>query len=204
MARNLAEANFSPRGNRSVWRCQVLSGLSVIYAGRSRTFHWTVWSHGHDRREPGICLSDDARIPGCSGHSVSKGRTAFRRVEIRSTGLPTPPMQWAVVILDGNYIKTTFLPTLLGVHFPNGSASSYDVLVVNKAATGASRVIFHSQSAPSESLFAKPDQSISLFRIRLDCFLAPSTAGTTILGVAHQGPLLTKADSLSEILARRP
>src|SRR5262249_18240457 len=108
-----------------------------------------------------------------------------------------------VVILDGNYIKTTFLPTLLGVHFPNGSASSYDVLVVNKAATGASRVVFGSQSAPAETLFAKPDQSISLFRIRLDCFLAPSTVGTTVLGVAPKGPLLTNVDTLSEILARR-
>src|SRR5215472_17886153 len=77
MARNLTEANFSRRGSRSVWPCQFLSGLSIIFAGRSRTFHWIAWSLGHDRREPSICLSDDARISGCRGHPVSKGRTGF-------------------------------------------------------------------------------------------------------------------------------
>jgi signal transduction histidine kinase len=142
-------------------------------------------------------------FPAAAVIRFRRAEPGLRRVEIRGSGLPAPPMQWAVVILDGNYIKTTFLPILLGVHFPNGSASSYDVLVVNKPATGASRVVFHSQSAPAENLFAKPDQSISLFRIRLDCFLAPSTAGAPILGVGPKGPLLTKADSLSEILARR-
>src|SRR6516225_10618450 len=77
MARHLAEASFSPRGNRSVWRCQFLSGLSIIFATRSPTFHWIAWSRGHDRREPGICLSDDARISGCSSHPVSKGPTGL-------------------------------------------------------------------------------------------------------------------------------
>jgi signal transduction histidine kinase len=143
-------------------------------------------------------------FPGAAVIRFRRAEPGFRQVEIMGSGLPAPPMQWAVVILDGNYIKTTFLPILLGVHFPNGSASSYDVLVVNKAATGASRVVFGSQSAPAESLFAKPDESIGLFRIRLDCFLAPSTTGTTILGMAPKGHLVTKVDGLSEILARRP
>ena len=143
-------------------------------------------------------------FPAAAVIQFRRVQPGFRKVEIMGSGLPAPPMQWAVVVLDGNYIKTTFLPTLLAAHFPKGSASGYDILVVNKAATGASRVVFQSQSAPPESLFAKPDQSISLFRIRLDCFLAPSTAGTTILGVAPKGPLITNVDSLSEILARRP
>src|SRR5215472_1361468 len=90
MARNLTEANFSRRGSRSVWPCQFLSGLSIIFAGRSRTLHWIAWSLGHDRREPGICLSDDARISGCSGHPVSKGRTGFPTGGNRERGISSP------------------------------------------------------------------------------------------------------------------
>src|SRR5215475_181659 len=107
--------------------------------------------------------------------SMQANYSAFGPIEFRSGGEPLPPFQWAVVVLDANYLEATFLPRLLKIHLPGGSASSYDTLVVNKAAATPSRIVYHSGSALSESEFAHPDGSIRLFALRPDCFLPLSS-----------------------------
>lgn len=109
--------------------------------------------------------------------------SSFGSLEIGGIGGPLSTSQWAVVVLDASYIKTIFLPSLLKVHFPNGSASDYDVLVVNKGSSTPSRIVFHSESAPPEGQFGHYDGSISLFALRMDCFLAsPSTNDIAVVG----------------------
>lgn len=116
-----------------------------------------------------------------------------------------PAPQWVVVVLDASYIKTTLLPRLVKLRFPESAASDYDILVVDQAAAAPARVIFHSESAPPESKFVRPDGSIRLFKLRLDCFLPFSSAnGTRIVGTAPGANVVTNADGLYEILARRP
>jgi len=148
---------------------------------------------------------------------------AFGPIEIRGTGGPLPPSQWAVVILDANYLGSTFLPRLLKIHLPGGSASNYDTLVVNKAAPTGSRIVFHSGPAASESQFGHPDGTISLFALRMDCFLPPSSTANVgkavtpiLLGsntlsspkstavVGSQVHIFKGLDSLSELLAPIP
>jgi signal transduction histidine kinase len=164
-------------------------------------------------------------IPRAATEAVSRiqrGAPPLGQIEIRTFGGSQPPSQWAVVVLDGNYIKTTLLPKLLRAHFPNGSASDYDFLVVNEAGSAASRIAFHSESARSESQFLHPDGSIRLFALRLDCFLPPGPtgnleiAGASILqpgrrsesarmvGTPPEVHLLTGIDDLPEILGRKP
>ena len=118
---------------------------------------------------------------------------------------PAPDPQWCVVVLNASYIKTTFLPRLMKLHFPNSAASDYHILVVDQAAATPARVIFHSESAPPESKFEHPDGSIRLFQLRLDCFLPSIAANVTrIMETAPAASVVTNVDGLSEILSRRP
>ena len=111
-------------------------------------------------------------------------------------GLP----QWVVVVLDGNYLRTTFLPRLVQLHFPGASSPDYDFLVLSNTPTGERRVVFHSALAPPESQFLHADGRISLFGLRLDCLL-PSD-GLNHGGIAQVPPVAV--DGLAEILAQRP
>jgi signal transduction histidine kinase len=140
-----------------------------------------------------------------------RGRTRpIERAEVVRFGGPAPFPQWGLVVLDANYIETTFLPRLVKLHFPNGFGSDYDILVVNKTDATTARVVFHSDSAPPEVQFAHPDGSIRLFELRLDCFFASSysngfrieASAPAVLAVA--GDRVAAGDSLSGILARRP
>jgi two-component system sensor histidine kinase SenX3 len=160
--------------------------------------------------------------------TVTSGREAapsFAAIEIGRVA-DSLPSQWAVVVLEANYIEATFLPSLLKVHFPNGSASEYDILVVNKTRSEPPRIIFHSEGAPPENQFAHPDGSISLLALRLDCFSPsalsdigiagrivqlrrrsnPSSSQAAETGIAGAGRLHvpTGVDRLSEILGRTP
>ena len=127
--------------------------------------------------------------------TLIRGQTPhLRPIEIQGDGGPLPPSQWAVVVLDANYLAATFLPRLLRIRLPGGSASSYDTLVVNKAAATPSRIVFHSGPAASESQFGRPDGSTRLFTLRMDCFLPPST--TTNMGIAVT-PILRSSNTLS-------
>jgi signal transduction histidine kinase len=98
---------------------------------------------------------------------------------------PLLPPRWVVVVLDASYIRATVFPALIKLRFPNGTASDYDILIVDKKSSGANRIIFRSELAPPESQFAHPDGSIGLFAIRMDCFLtSPSTSATAITGMS--------------------
>jgi len=162
-------------------------------------------------------------LPAQTLTSMHGNYSAFGPIEIRRGGDPVPPFRWAVVVLDANYLAATFLPRLLKIHLPGGSASSYDTLVVNKAAATPSRMVFHSGSALTETEFGHPDGSIRLFALRLDCFLPPSS--TTNVGISvtpilrtrnarssgqgepvvgSQVHLFTGLDSVSELLAPVP
>jgi signal transduction histidine kinase len=163
------------------------------------------------------------RLPTQPLTSMRRNTSAFGPIEIRGGRGPLAPSQWAVVILDANYLAATFLPRLLKIHLPGGSASSYDILVENKAAPTPSRIVYHSGSAASESEFGHPDGSIRLFALRMDCFLPLSStanvgiAVTPILRrrnasspgkgapvVGSQVHIFTGLDSLSEWLAPIP
>ena len=162
-------------------------------------------------------------LPAQTLTSMHGNYSAFGPIEIRRGGDPVPPFRWAVVVLDANYLAATFLPRLLKIHLPGGSTSSYDTLVVNKAAATPSRMVFHSGSALTETEFGHPDGSIRLFALRLDCFLPPSS--TTNVGISvtpilrtrnarssgqgepvvgSQVHLFTGLDSVSELLAPVP
>lgn len=95
---------------------------------------------------------------------------------------PRPSPRWVVVVLDASYIKTTVFPALLKLRFPNGTASEYDILIVDKKGSGPERVIFRSELAPPESQFAHPEGSIGLFAIRMDCFFPSSATSATAAG----------------------
>jgi signal transduction histidine kinase len=117
-----------------------------------------------------------------------------RRTETRneaaapfSVAIGSAPLspRWAVVVLDANYIKATILPALLKPRFPNGAASEYDILVVDKRRSGPDRIIFRSELAPAQTQFADPDGTIGVFTIRVDCFFPSSaTSATAITGTS--------------------
>jgi len=118
-------------------------------------------------------------------------------------GGPAHPPQWAVVVFDLNYISTTFLPELVQRYFQRSSGADYDTLVLDGDGKSP-RVIFPPQSAPPESNFAQPDDRISLFELRLDCFL-PSPHTNALNAGATAGQVRVESiDNLSEILARKP
>ena len=154
--------------------------------------------------------------------SMQRYNLAFGSIEIRGGGDPVPPFQWTVVVLDTNYLTAKFLPRLLKIHLP-GSSSSYDTLVVNKAAGTLSRIVFHTGPAASETEFGLPDGSTRLFALRLDCFLPPSSTSSVGISVTpilrtrnarssgqgapvvgSQVHIFTGLDSLSELLAPVP
>jgi signal transduction histidine kinase len=155
--------------------------------------------------------------------------THLSRVSPPFVGIGSPSLlspRWAVVVLDANYIKATVFPALLKPRFPNGTASDYDILVVDKQRSGPDRIIFQSELAPPENQFVHPDGTIGLFAIRMDCFFpSPSTGATAIadtsyafdarsnspashssgpeiVGMAPKIPMLADADPLPEILSR--
>jgi two-component system sensor histidine kinase SenX3 len=139
------------------------------------------------------------------------------------------PSQWAVIVLDANYLQSTLLPSLLKTHFPNSSASDYDVLVVDKRRSGAQRILFQSPLAPPEKKFSHADGTTRLFLLRSDCFVPTDSAnvvavasthvlqsdsrsnppatyatGAGVVRVAAEGHALSDRDRLSEILRLRP
>jgi signal transduction histidine kinase len=96
------------------------------------------------------------------------------------------PPRWVVVVLDASYIKATVFPALLKLRFPNGTASDYDILVVDKKRSGPDRIIFRSELAPPENRFVHPDETIGLFAIRMDCFFpSPATGAIAIAGTSY-------------------
>jgi signal transduction histidine kinase len=98
---------------------------------------------------------------------------------------PLPSPRWIVVVLDASYIKAVVFPALLKLRFPNGTASDYDFLTVDRKGSGPDRIIFRSELAPPESQFAHPDGSVGLFAIRMDCFLAaPGKSAAPITGIS--------------------
>ena len=131
-------------------------------------------------------------------------KSSFQKRKVVKFGGPAHPSQWAVVVLDLNYISTTFLPDLVRHYFRSSSGSDYETLVVDRKGTKSSRTIFPSQSAPPESQFAQPDGRIRLFELRLDCFLpSPPANVINVVGSAAQ-VRVQSTENLSEILARKP
>jgi len=146
-------------------------------------------------------------------------------ISMTSPGRPIPS-EWAVIVLDANYLRSALLPSLLKTHFPNAS-SDYDVLVVNKKGSDPQHIFFQSPSAPPEERFFHADGATGLFLLRPDCFVPtlPTTGvavaptrvlkfgsgskpaatyatGMGIVGVAAEGRASLDPDRLSEILRR--
>ena len=146
-------------------------------------------------------------IPGVRTRVVGRAPDAASALRVEGTasvGGPVAPSQWAVVVLDADYVRTTFLPRLVKLYFPNQSASDYQILVVNRNSTRSPRVIFPAESVPPESQFVHSDGRISLFELRLDCFSPPSSVNTVRLIRTAPDVRVLSADSLSEVLSRRP
>ncbi len=129
-------------------------------------------------------------------------------IEIGRVAGPLPPSQWAVVVLEARFIERTLVPRLLKVHFPNGSASDYDFLILRRTGSTASQTVFRSESAPPESKFGQPDGRINLYALRPDCFVpsslsdtGPQSRSVRVAGIGPQPHVLSSADRLSEILA---
>jgi signal transduction histidine kinase len=154
---------------------------------------------------------------------------AALELSLRMTSASGPiPSEWAVIVLDAHYLRSTLLPNLLKTHFPNTS-SEYDLLVVNKKGSDPQHILFQSSSAPPEEKFLHADGATGLFLLRPDCFaptlttegvaVAPtrvlqfgpgsktSAAYATrmgVVGISAEGRLLPDPDRLSEILRRQP
>jgi signal transduction histidine kinase len=128
----------------------------------------------------------------------------LRREGIVDVGRPAGLPKWGVIVLDADYMRTTFLPSLVNLHFRKSAASDYEILVVNRNSAISSRTVFPSKSAPPENQFVHPDGRINLFELRLDCFSPSSSAkAISIIGTSPDVRVLS-IDNLSEILARKP
>jgi signal transduction histidine kinase len=116
----------------------------------------------------------------------SYGPDAFRRRSTRSAqGLrfrgpdnrdeprwpPSRPIGWAVVAINGEYIKREFLPDLTKRLFTQSGESDYELLVVKTA--DPQKIIFQSDPTPTRGLFTAPDATAGLFAMRMDCFVPP-------------------------------
>jgi len=128
----------------------------------------------------------------------------LRREGIVDVGRPAGLPKWGVIVLDADYMRTTFLPSLVNLHFRKSAASDYEILVVNRNSAISPRTVFPSESAPPENQFVHPDGRINLFELRLDCFSPSSSANAiSIIGTSPNVRVLS-IDNLSEILARKP
>ena len=146
-----------------------------------------------------------------TGPSVATLVTHTRRAErplpreaIVSVGGPAGLPTWGVIVLDADYMRTTFLPSLVNRYLRNAADSDCEILVVKRNSDLSSRAVFPSASAPPENRFVHPDGRISLFELRLDCFSpSSSTNALSIVGSLPNVRALSM-DSLSEVLARKP
>lgn len=136
------------------------------------------------------------------GVARGAGATLFRGEGIGRVRKPAGPSQWALVVLDADYIRTTLLPRLVNFYFSNASGSNYEIFVLNKSDIGPRQIIFHSDPVLLETRLFDPDGRIDLFELRLDCFLPSSSVAIKAIRVGVNVHVLS-GDSVSEILARR-
>lgn len=103
-----------------------------------------------------------------------------------------------LVVLDADYIRTTFLPKLVGHYLPS---SVYEVQVLSRNSGIPYRLIYASEPANSNARFVRPDGRIALFQLRPDCFSPPNNvkADGSAMDVSVFSP-----NSMAEILARGP
>src|SRR5438093_11153901 len=92
------------------------------------------------------------------------GRAEQRRPLSRAIG-------WAVVALNGEYIKREFLPDLTKRLFTQSGESDFELLVVKAA--DPDQIVFQSDPAPTRGLFTAPDATAGLFAMRPECFVPP-------------------------------
>ena len=128
----------------------------------------------------------------------------FRLNLVRRGGVGIPRPQLGLLVLDAAYIKTTLLPGVVKLHFGK-VPPDYDIFVIEQTAGQPSKVVYRSESVPPPGSPAQSDGNISLFRLRLDCFL-PSTPpnGQPVIETASAPGVLASVQSLSEIFNRRP
>src|SRR5262249_11469066 len=83
--------------------------------------------------------------------------------------VPLPAeMSYAVLLLDGNYIRAEVLPSLAQHHFQGtAGGSGYELAVVPTAGSGS---IYHSVDGFNPKADAKADASADLFHLRLQDF----------------------------------
>jgi len=168
---------------------------------------------------PGPVTQLATRISGKPAPLVAQFRVASER--------GTLPSHWAVIVLDGDYLRSTLLPSLLNTHFQehSGSETSYDLLVRDKAGSDTPRILYRSSSTRVET-FPHSDAATGLFLPRLDCFVSTLStvdaakprvlqfgsassgsvafaSGLGIFSVAAENRTLFDADRFVEILRRR-
>lgn len=144
--------------------------------------------------------------PGARFRLVTHARGAkpfSQGAETLSIARVVGPARWAVVVLDAQYIRTTFLPRLVRLSFRDTLASDFEILVVDTNKTASSRVVFPVESASPESQFLHPDGRISLFGLRLDCFSPSSLANTMQVKNNLPGVTALSADGFSGILTQK-
>jgi signal transduction histidine kinase len=143
--------------------------------------------------------------PEFTSPEASRGpASASRSFKLTRDSGPVPFPRWGLLVLDASYIQTILLPRLVKGYFPK-AASDYDILIVEETADPESRVIFRSEAAPPESKFVRPDGSINLLHLRMDCFLPSSSMNETRVVASTSGVnVLTSPNGLAEFLTRKP
>jgi two-component system sensor histidine kinase SenX3 len=128
---------------------------------------------------------------------------ALQDTEIVRSGRRIGPPQWILLVFDANYIRSTFLPTLVERYFRGSSGSDFDVVVVDRIDGPRPMVVFPVELTALSSGFGHPDKKVPLFQLRPDCFSAfPRPAAIP----AAIGPPIDfdSVDRLSQILAQKP
>jgi two-component system sensor histidine kinase SenX3 len=156
---------------------------------------------GGFRRLSGL---DDITINGNPAFVVplrsGQARTPAEPRRRRWDPLASRPTGWAVISLDGEYIRREFLPDLTKRLFRQGGESDYALLVVR--ADAPDKIVFQTDPAAARGLFATPDSSASLFATRPDCFTParPPSGGPGPRSFMPGG----FPDRTKEILTRKP
>jgi len=132
--------------------------------------------------------------------SRSAPASRFRGLDNRDEPRRPPRMiGWAVVAINGEYIKREFLPDLTKRLFTQSGESDYELLVVKAA--DPQKIIFQSDPSPTRGLFTAPDATAGLFAMRMDCFVPPMSppgSGPRSFGPGQFPP------GANEILSRKP
>jgi signal transduction histidine kinase len=90
------------------------------------------------------------------------------RIPDRGSSVTLPDMSYAILLLDGDYIRRDMLPSLAQHHFQaTASGYDYELAVVT---TGGQGSVYHSSASFNPAGNAKADASADLFSLRVQDF----------------------------------